>query len=152
MYQRSVEIAVGIFVVLGFAALIFLALQVSGLTMDTQKDTYKIYAQFDDLGGLSIRGRVSMAGVTIGRVSDISLDKKSYSALVEMEIFSEVDNLSTDSVAAIETSGLLGDKYVSLSVGADEEYLSNGDTIFDTQSALNLEKLIGAFASGQVDL
>lgn len=152
MYQRSVEIAVGIFVVLGFSALIFLALQVSGLSMDTQKDTYRIYAQFDDLGGLSIRGRVSMAGVTIGRVSNISLDKESYSALVEMEIFSEVDNLSTDSVAAIETSGLLGDKYVSLSVGADEEFLNDGDTIFDTQSALNLEKLIGAFASGQVDL
>ncbi|MDX1452789.1 MAG: MlaD family protein, partial [Oleiphilaceae bacterium] len=97
-------------------------------------------------------GRVSMAGVTIGRVSNISLDKKTYSALVEMEIYSEINTLSTDSVAAIQTSGLLGDKYIAISVGADEEYLADGDTIFDTQSALNLEKLIGAFASGQVDL
>lgn len=152
MYQRSVEIAVGIFVMLGFAALVFLALQVSGLSADSQRDTYRVYAQFDDLGGLSIRGRVSLAGVTIGRVSDISLDKENYSALVEMEIYSEVDNLTADSVVAIETSGLLGDKYISVSVGADEEFLADGDTIFDTQSALNLEKLIGAFASGQVDL
>lgn len=152
MYQRSIELAVGIFVLLGFAAIIFLALQVSGLSGNSQRDTYKVYAQFDDLGGLAIRGRVSMAGVTIGRVSDISLDKEAYSALVEMEIYSEIDNLTTDSVAAIETSGLLGDKYISVSVGADEEYLADGDTIFDTQSALNLEKLIGAFASGQVDI
>ena len=136
---------------IGLAALVFLALQVSGLSADSQRDTYRVYAQFDDLGGLSIRGRVSLAGVTVGRVSAISLDKESYSALVEMEIHSEVDNLSTDSVASIQTAGLLGDKYVAISVGADEEYLADGDTIFDTQSALNLEKLIGAFASGQAE-
>ncbi|MDX1453635.1 MAG: outer membrane lipid asymmetry maintenance protein MlaD, partial [Oleiphilaceae bacterium] len=126
MYQRSIEIAVGVFMIVGFAALVFLALKVSGLTLDSQRDTYKIYAQFDDLGGLSARGRVSMAGVTIGRVSNISLDKKTYSALVEMEIYSEINTLSTDSVAAIQTSGLLGDKYIAISVGADEEYLADG--------------------------
>ncbi len=152
MYQRSIEITVGVFMIVGFAALVFLALQVSGLSLDSQRDTYRVYAQFDDLGGLSERGRVSMAGVTIGRVSGVSLDKDSYSALVEMEIYSEIDTLSTDSVAAIQTSGLLGDKYIAISVGADEKFLKDGDTIFDTQSALNLEKLIGAFASGQVDL
>lgn len=152
MYQRAIEIAVGVFMIVGFAALVFLALQVSGLSLDTQRDTYKVYAQFDDLGGLSVRGRVSMAGVTIGRISNISLDKQSYSALVEMDIYKEVDTLSTDSVASIQTAGLLGDKYVAISVGADEEFLQDGDTIFDTQSALNLEKLIGAFASGQVDI
>lgn len=152
MYQRSVELAVGVFMLLGMLALVFLALQVSGLTSDSQKETYRVYAQFDDLGGLSIRGRVSLAGVTIGKVSAISLDKESYSALVEMEIFKEVDNLSLDSTASIQTAGLLGDKYVAISVGADEEFLADGDTIFDTQSALNLEKLIGAFASGQADI
>lgn len=152
MYQRTVELAVGVFMLLGLAALVFLALQVSGLSADSQRDTYKVYAQFDDLGGLNVRGRVSLAGVTVGRVSSISLEKQTYSALVEMEIYSEVDNLSLDSVAAIQTAGLLGDKYVAISVGGDEEFLKDGDTIFDTQSALNLEKLIGAFASGQVDL
>ena len=149
MYNKSVELVVGAFMLAGVLALIFLALQVSGLSLDSQKESYKVYAQFDDLGGLAARGRVSMAGVTIGRVSDVSLDKESYTALVEMTIYAEVDNLTADSVASIQTSGLLGDKYISISVGADEEMLVDGDTIFDTQSALNLEKLIGAFASGQ---
>lgn len=152
MYNRSIELIVGIFMLLGIAALVFLAMKVSGLSLDSQRDTYKIYAQFDDLGGLSIRGKVSLAGVTIGRVSNVRLDKESYSAEVEMEIYSEVDNLTTDSVASIQTSGLLGDKYIDISVGGDFEVLADGDTIFDTQSALNLEKLIGAFASGQASL
>lgn len=151
MYQRTVELAVGVFMLIGMAALVFLALQVSGLSADSQRETYKVYAQFEDLGGLSERGRVSLAGVTVGRVSNISLDKESYSALVEMDIYADVNNLSTDSVASIQTAGLLGDKFVALSVGADEEFLQDGDTIFDTQSALNLEKLIGAFASGQAE-
>ena len=151
MYQRSIELVVGVFILLGALAMVFLALQVSGLSLDSQRATYKVYAQFDDLGGLNVRGRVSLAGVTIGRVNNVSLDKESYSALVELDIYTEVDNLSTDSVASIQTSGLLGDKYIAISVGADEEFLADGDTIFDTQSALNLEKLIGAFASGQAD-
>lgn len=152
MYQRSIEAAVGVFMVVGFAALAFLAIQVSGLTADSQRDTYKIYAQFDDLGGLSVRGRVSLAGVTVGKVSAISLDQEVYSALVEMEIYKDVDKLSADSVASIQTAGLLGEKFISLSVGGEEELLKDGDTIFDTQSALNLEKIIGAFASGQADI
>jgi len=147
MYQRSIEAAVGVFMVLGFAALAFLAIQVSGLTADSQRETYKVYAQFDDLGGLSVRGRVALAGVTIGKVSAVSLDQEAYSALVEMELYKSVDQLSVDSVASIQTAGLLGEKYISLSVGGEEEFLADGDTIFDTQSALNLEKLIGAFAS-----
>ena len=152
MYHRSIEVIVGAFMLLGFFALVFLAIQVSGLSMDSQKDTYKVYAQFDDLGGLAVRGRVSLAGVTIGTVSAISLDSEAYNALVEMNIYSDVDNLSADSVASIQTAGLLGEKYVSLSVGGDEEVLVDGDTIFDTQSALNLEKIIGAFASGDISL
>ncbi|MFT7185834.1 MAG: phospholipid/cholesterol/gamma-HCH transport system substrate-binding protein [Pseudohongiellaceae bacterium] len=152
MYQRSIEITVGAFMLFGFLALAFLAIQVSGLSMDGQRDTYKLYAQFDDLGGLAVRGRVSMAGVTIGTVSAISLDKKAYIALVEMDIYRDVNGLSKDSVAAIQTAGLLGEKYVSLSVGGFEEVLVDGDTIFDTQSALNLEKIIGAFASGDISL
>ena len=152
MNERTVEATVGLFMMMGFAALAFLAIQVSGLTTSAQEDTYKVYAQFDDLGGLAVRGRVSLAGVTIGKVSSIELDKQSYSALVEMEIFSSVNELSVDSVASIQTAGLLGEKYVSLSVGGEEEYLKDGDTIFDTQSAMNLEKIIGAFASGQIDI
>jgi phospholipid/cholesterol/gamma-HCH transport system substrate-binding protein len=152
MYSRSIEAIVGVFIVIGFAALVFLAMQVSGLSPDSQKETYKIYAQFDDLGGLSIRGRVSIAGVTVGKVSDVSLDKKALRALVEMEIYKEVDTLSLDTVASIQTAGLLGEKYIALSIGGDPDNLADGDTIFDTQSALNLEKLIGTFASSRGSL
>jgi phospholipid/cholesterol/gamma-HCH transport system substrate-binding protein len=152
MYSRSIEAIVGVFIMIGFAALGFLAIQVSGLSLDSQKETYRVYAQFDDLGGLSVRGRVSVAGVTVGKVSAVTLDKKAFRALVEMEIYQSVDNLSADTVASIQTAGLLGEKYVSLSIGGDPDILADGDTIFDTQSALNLEKLIGAFASSRSSL
>lgn len=152
MYSRSIEAIVGVFIIVGLAALGFLAMQVSGLTLDSQQKTYKVFAQFDDLGGLSVRGRVSIAGVTVGKVSAISLDKQALRALVEMEIYETVDNLSLDTVASIQTAGLLGEKYVSLNIGGDPDVLADGDTIFDTQSALNLEKLIGAFASSRGSL
>ena len=152
MYSRSIEAIVGVFIIIGGVALAFLAMQVSGLTMDTQRETYKIYAQFDDLGGLSVRGRVSVADVTVGKVSNIPLDTKLYRALVEMEIYKDVDSLTLDTVASIQTSGLLGEKYISLSIGGDPELLADGDTIFATQSALNLEKLISAFASSRSSL
>ena len=152
MYLRYIEAVVGVFIIVGFLALGFLAVQVSGLSMDSQKETYRVYAQFDDLGGLSVRGRVSVSGVTVGKVSAISLDKKTYRALVEMEIYKSVDSLSVDTVASIQTAGLLGEKFVGLSVGGDPDILADGDTIFDTQSALNLEKLIGAFASSRSSL
>ncbi len=152
MYSRSIEAIVGVFIIVGGVALAFLAMQVSGLTMDAQKETYKVYAQFDDLGGLSVRGRVSIAGVTVGKVSAITLDTKAYRALVEMDIYKNVDNLTLDTVASIQTAGLLGEKYISLSIGGDPDVLGDGDTIFDTQSALNLEKLISAFASSRSSL
>jgi phospholipid/cholesterol/gamma-HCH transport system substrate-binding protein len=149
MYQRTIETLVGLFMILGFLALAFLALRVSGLTVDSTQNTYKVYAQFDDVGGLTARARVTLAGVPIGKVTKITLDKKAYNAVVEMKINSAVDNLPVDTIAAIQTSGLLGENYVAFSIGADTKYLKNGDTIFDTQPALNLEKLIGAFATGK---
>lgn len=149
IYQRSVEIAVGVFMMVGFAALAVLAIQVSGLSVDSKRDTYKVYAQFDDLGGLVVRGRVSMSGITVGRVSAVTLEPNTYNALVEMEIYSDVDKLTVDTVASIQTAGLLGEKFIDLSVGGEEEFLTDGGTIFDTQPALNLEKLISAFAAGK---
>src|SRR3989338_2196055 len=115
IYQRSVEIAVGVFMLVGFAALAVLAIQVSGLSVDSKRDTYKIYAQFDDLGGLVVRGRVSMSGITVGRVSAVTLEPSTYNALVEMEIYSDVDKLTVDTVASIQTAGLLGEKFIDLS-------------------------------------
>jgi len=149
MYPRYVELFVGLFLVLAIGVLAVLAIQVSGLSLNSADKTYKIYAEFDDIGGLTVRAKVALAGVTIGRVSKISLDKKTYTALVEMKIDKNVNNLTTDSNASIQTAGLLGEKFISISVGAAKSYLQNGDTIFDTQSALNLEKLISNFATGR---
>lgn len=148
MKQNLMEVAVGAFMVAGLAALFVLAMQVSGLSMSPAQQTYKVYASFNDVGGLSVRGQVAMAGVTIGRVSAIRLDDKTYQAIVEMDLYESVRNIPADSTAVIRTSGLLGEKYIDVSVGGDEAFMAPGDYFYATQSSLNLEKLISTFAAG----
>lgn len=145
MRTRFVEMAVGLFLVAGLAALFFLAIKVSGLSDESSKPSYKVYASFQNVGGLTVRAKVTMAGVVIGRVTDIALDPKTLKARVTLDVFNEVKEISTDSVASILTSGLLGEKYIGLVPGADETYIKNGDEIEQTQSALVLEELIGKF-------
>lgn len=145
MRMRFIELTVGTFMVLGIIALVVMAFRVSGLTVSSYGETYKLKAYFENLGGLTERAKVSMSGVTVGRVSKIYLDKERYSAVVEMEISKSMDVLSTDTTAAIMTAGLLGEKFIALSVGAEDEYLKDGDWIDDTQSAIVLEELIGKF-------
>jgi len=149
MAQRTIEIIVGLFMIAGVAALLFLAIQVSGLSPKAAEETYTLYAYFNDTGGLRPRGRVSMAGVTIGTIDDISLDKDTFQARVTMSIRADIDNIPADSAAVIRTSGLLGEQYIDVSVGGDPESLQDGDTFYSTQSAMNLERLIGNFASGR---
>ncbi|WP_137818157.1 MULTISPECIES: outer membrane lipid asymmetry maintenance protein MlaD [unclassified Pseudomonas] len=151
MQNRTLEIGVGLFLLAGMLALLLLALRVSGLTMGTGQDTYKLYAHFDNIAGLTVRAKVTMAGVTIGKVTAIDLDRDSYTGRVTMELESRVDNLPTDSTASILTAGLLGEKYVGISVGGDEELLKDGGTIRDTQSSLVLEDLIGKFLINSVN-
>jgi len=145
MKARVVESAVGVFMLLGVVAMVLLAFKVSGLSMKSSEGNYTVKAYFENLGGLTERAKVAMSGVTIGRVTKIHLDTEDYVAVVEMEIDSDVTTLTTDTSAAILTAGLLGEKYVGLTVGAEEEYLADGDVIEDTQSALVLEELIGQF-------
>lgn len=145
MRSKRIELFVGAFIVVGIMALVYLAVQVSGLAFSDKKDTYQIVARFDDIGGLSNRAKVTIAGVNIGSVESITLDKDLYMGLVTMNIDSDVDNIPTDSSIAILTSGLLGEKYLGLSIGADDEMLTDGGEIFDTQSALVLETLISQF-------
>lgn len=145
MKTRFIEMSVGAFMVLGVVALVMMALRVSGLSGNSFAETYVVRAHFENLGGLTERAKVSMAGVNIGRVKQIYLDKERYSAVVEMEIHKNVDNLSLDSTAAIMTAGILGEKYIAITVGAEDEYLQNNDWIDDTQSAVILEELIGRF-------
>lgn len=145
MRTRIVELAVGAFMVMGIIALVLMALRVSGISTADAGDKYTITAYFENLGGLTERAKVSMSGVVIGRVTSVSLDTEDYVAVVEMEINKNVSTLTTDTSAAILTAGLLGEKYIGLTVGADDEYLKDGGVIEDTQSALVLEELIGQF-------
>lgn len=143
--MRYVELSVGTFMVMGIIALVLMAFRVSGLSMDTSGETYTLKARFQNLGGLTERAKVSMAGVTIGKVTDIYLDDKYYEAVVVMEIDKSMSALSTDTNAAILTAGLLGEKYIGLQVGGELENLQDGDWIIDTQSAVVLEDLISRF-------
>ncbi|GAB3114883.1 outer membrane lipid asymmetry maintenance protein MlaD [Aestuariicella hydrocarbonica] len=144
MYSRTMEIMVGVFMLMGIIALSFLAIQVSGLSLSTsERDTYTISANFNNVAGLTTRAKVSIAGVTVGQVTAIHLDPLSVRAVVDMAIQKQVDYLTTDSIAAIKTAGVLGDQYVSIQVGGAPDLLANGDTITDTQSALILEDLVG---------
>lgn len=145
MRMRTLELTVGVFILAGLLALAVLAVRVSGLSMNSAGDAYKVYAHFDNVSGLTTRARVTMAGVTIGQVTDIQFDKNRYTGRVEMAINSDVDTLPSDSAASIVTAGLLGEKYIGISVGGDDMMLADGDEIYDTQSALVLEELIGRF-------
>lgn len=150
MRNRTLEISVGLFLLAGLFALLLLALRVSGLTVG-QTDTYRVYAYFDNIAGLTVRSKVALAGVTVGKVTAIDLDRDSFTGRATLEIYKDVDMLPIDSTASILTAGLLGEKYIGLSQGGEEEVLKDGDTIYDTQSALVLEDLIGKFLMNTVN-
>jgi phospholipid/cholesterol/gamma-HCH transport system substrate-binding protein len=143
MQRQWVEIIVGLFVIAGVVALLFLSLKVSNLNSVTVTDPYQVSARFDNIGSLKVRAPVTMAGVKIGRVNDIRLDSASYQAEVVMDISGEYKQLPVDSSASINTQGLLGEQFVSLEPGGQQAYLVNGDHIKLTQSAVVLENLIG---------
>ena len=142
MNTRSTEILVGLFVLLGLATLLFLALKAANLASFSTETTYALTARFDNIGGLKVRAPVRSAGVVVGRVTAISLDPKTYQGVVRMDIRQSF-LFPKDSSAKILTSGLLGDQYVGLDPGADEANLAPDATITQTQSALVLENLIG---------
>jgi phospholipid/cholesterol/gamma-HCH transport system substrate-binding protein len=145
MMNRSLlDLWVGIFVALGLAAVIFIALKVANQSSFHAAPSYEVVAYFNNIGGLKLRSPVKSAGVIVGRVTDIQLDTKTYQAKVAMALDQQYV-FSTDSTASIITSGLLGEQYVGLEVGAETDMLKNGDTIQLTSSALLLEKLIGEF-------
>ena len=151
MQNRTLEVGVGLFLLAGLLALLLLALRVSGLTVGSSENTYKVYAHFENIAGLTVRSKVAMAGVTIGKVTAIDLDRNSYMGRVTMVLDDAVDNLPADSTASILTAGLLGEKYIGISVGGEEEVLRDGSTIHDTQSSLVLEDLIGKFLLNSVN-
>ena len=144
MSKKGIETLVGAFVLLGILGLLFLALKAANLASFNTRDTYTLQARFDNIGGLKVRAPVRSAGVTVGRVSSISLDGKTYQGVVSMEV-EKGFQFPKDTSAKILTAGLLGDQYVGLEPGGDEKNLVAGDVIKQTQSAVVLENLIGQF-------
>lgn len=145
MNKRSTEIFVGLFVVLGALALLFLALKAANLASFTGGgNTYTVQARFDNIGGLKARAPVRSAGVNVGRITGITLDRVTFQGLVTMDLNGDVV-FPKDSSAKILTSGLLGDQYIGLVPGGSLQNLVAGDLITQTQSAIVLENLIGQF-------
>ncbi|WP_411359224.1 outer membrane lipid asymmetry maintenance protein MlaD [Pseudidiomarina salilacus] len=152
MESRNTQLAVGLFVIIGVLAVLFLGLRAANTSVGGNGETYKLYAKFDNIGGLKERSPVKVGGVVVGRVSKISLDGDYYEPLVEMTISSEYNEFSDTSSVSILTSGLLGEQYIGLSPGFIDdtvEMLDDGDYIHDTKSALVLEDLIGQFLFSQ---
>ena len=144
MGKKGIETLVGLFVLLGIAGLVFLALKAANLGTFNSGDTYALLAKFDSIGGLKVRAPVRSAGVTVGRVASITLDPKTYQGVVRLQVERGVQ-FPADSSARILTSGLLGDQYVGIEAGADESRCARRRRSSQTQSAVVLESLIGQF-------
>lgn len=148
MKSRSLELWVGLFMLLGIGALAMLAVQVSSAGKGAS-DTYRLEARFDNVGGLNVKAPVMIGGVRVGRVGRIWIDPDDYSPVVGLDIDRSYDALPDDTGAAILTSGLLGAQFVGLSPGSSDFTLEEGDQIEFTQSAIQLESLISQFMFSQ---
>ena len=144
MNRSTIDLWVGIFVVVGMAALLFLALKVGNLASFSNSQVYEVKAKFANIGGLKVRGPVKSAGVVVGRVAGIRFDNESYEAIVSMTVDLSYQ-FPRDTTAKILTSGILGEQYVGLEAGGDGVMLKQGDRIRLTQSAVVLENLISQF-------
>jgi phospholipid/cholesterol/gamma-HCH transport system substrate-binding protein len=144
MAKRSIETLVGLFVLLGLVALLFVALKAANLSSFGSQDSYTLSARFDNIGGLKTRAPVRAAGVVVGRVTAISLDPKTFQGVVTLSI-ERPFQFPKDSSAKILTAGLLGDQYVGLEAGGEVDNLAPGAVVKQTQSAVVLENLIGQF-------
>ncbi len=141
MYKAKTELVVGIFVIVGIVVLIYLSVSLGGIKL-FGSENYNVFASFDSVTGLKVGAKVEIAGVEVGKVSGIELDEDQ--AVVEMDILNDV-KIADDSVASIRTQGIIGDKYVKLSLGGSEEYIENAGDIFETESAISLEELVSKY-------
>jgi phospholipid/cholesterol/gamma-HCH transport system substrate-binding protein len=150
MQRATLDLWVGIFVVVGIAAILFLALKVGNLGNFDSSETYVVKASFDNIGGLKARAPVKSAGVVVGRVVEIAFDPKAYEASVTLSLDSRYA-FPKDTSASIMTAGLLGEQYIALEAGGDDKMLANGDALKITQGAVVLENLIGQFLYNKGD-
>ena len=147
--RKSLDYWAGLFVLLGAAALLFLAFQTSNMSSFSFQENYPVIVKFDNIGGLKLRAPVKSAGVVVGRVSNIRFDDKTYQALVTVSLESQY-KFPKDTSAKILTAGLLGEQYIGLEAGGDENNLKAGDAIKMTQSAIVLENLISQFLYSKI--
>lgn len=150
MERSTYDLWVGAFVVAGIAALLVLALKVGNFSTYNMSDTYQVDVYFTNIGGLKPTASVRSAGVLVGRVADITLDPERYEAKVTLTVDKRY-SFPTDTIAKIQTSGLLGENFIGLLPGAEDKMLKNGDLLKKTQSAMVLEDLIGQFIYGKAD-
>lgn len=141
----KVELASGIFLLLGIAALVWLATRATDYGQEIGKDTYQISARFTNVADLRNKAPVKIGGVTVGVVDSVELDPVSFEAVVSMKIASKFNEIPSDTGASVLTSGVLGDRYIGLDPGGMPDMLVEGDEIFITQSALILEQVIGKY-------
>lgn len=149
MKNTTLELLTGLFVAIGLAAVAWLSIKL-GAGAVIGGDTMVIEARFDNAGGLSTGGSVLISGVPVGRVDAIRVDPADFSAIVSLRVKADL-KLSADTMASIKTTGLIGDKFIALTPGAEEAILKPGDRIIDTESSVDLESLIGKMAFGSVD-
>ena len=143
--SRLMEISVGVFVALGLASLLMLAMKVANLAELSTPPGYDVRAYFDNIGGLKVHSPVKMSGVVVGRVTDIRFDAQRYKAVVTLRLEQAYNQIPSDTAANIYTAGLLGEQYVGLEPGGDDQTLKAGSEITLTQSAVVLEKAIQEF-------
>jgi phospholipid/cholesterol/gamma-HCH transport system substrate-binding protein len=148
MTQARLEITVGVFVLAGLAAVAWLAIKIgAGSLMGA--DTYLVHARFTNAAGVNPGSNVVISGVTIGRVDDIHLNTDDFSAIVDLQVRSDIQ-LPTDSLVSVKTSGLIGDKYLAVRPGAETEMVKPGGMLTETESTVDIESLISRFAFGDV--
>jgi len=151
MNNKWVEFSTGFFTISGIVAMVILVFQATNFSQMIGSDVYKVTASFDNVSGLKERSAVSIGGVKIGRVSQINIDKESFEALVTIEIDNQYDQIPEDSSLAVYTAGLLGEKYIGMTIGGAPDVLKEGSHINLTQSSIVLEKLISQFLFSQSD-
>jgi len=149
MKHSKLELMTGLFVLLGLAAFAYLTIKL-GTGSILGGNTYTVESRFANAGGIHPGCSVLLSGVTVGRVESVRMDPSDYSAIVTLRLTSLL-KLPSDSMASVKTSGLIGDKFIALSPGAEESLLKTGDRITLTESAVDLESLIGKMAFGSVD-
>jgi len=148
MNKTVLDLWVGLFVIAGIAALLFLALKVGSMSTVNSTDSYEVIARFENIGGLKARAPVKSAGVVVGRVTDVRFDNETYEAAVTLRLDKRYA-FPKDTSATIMTSGLLGEQYIGLEAGGDSQKLKDKDRILITQDAVVLENLIGQFLYGK---